>query len=151
MPVRRPGPVLYCGDPHGSFRHINEAAGHTRASAVVLLGDLEPSRALHEELAPLANSGTELHFIHGNHDARRASVGQYAGRAERARTRRDDAGRHAARRPGRCLQGSGLGPGELKYTCISVTRGTCARHAAARPLERRSASQAPGNDLSGGC
>lgn len=69
MPARRPGPVLYCGDPHGSFRHIIEAAGHTRASAVVLLGDLEPSRALHEELAPLANSGTELYFIHGNHDA----------------------------------------------------------------------------------
>jgi predicted phosphodiesterase len=69
MPTCRTGPVLYCGDPHGAFRHIIEAAGHTRASAVVLLGDLEPARALHEELAPLTGLGTALHFIPGNHDA----------------------------------------------------------------------------------
>lgn len=69
MPARRSGPVLYCGDPHGTFRHIIEAAGHARASAVVLLGDLEPSRGLHEEMAPLADRGTEVYFIHGNHDS----------------------------------------------------------------------------------
>jgi predicted phosphodiesterase len=69
MPTQRRGPALYCGDPHGKFRHIIEAAGDTRASAVVLLGDLEPSRALHEELAPLVDRGTQVYFIHGNHDA----------------------------------------------------------------------------------
>lgn len=69
MSARRSGPVLYCGDPHGTFRHLIEAAGDTRASAMVLLGDLEPSRTLHEELAPLVGSGTEVYFIHGNHDA----------------------------------------------------------------------------------
>lgn len=69
MPTCHPGPVLYCGDPHGAFRHIIDAADHTRASAVVLLGDLEPSRALHEELAPLTRLGTALYFIPGNHDA----------------------------------------------------------------------------------
>jgi predicted phosphodiesterase len=69
MPTYHPGPVLYCGDPHGAFRHIIEAAAQTRASAVVLLGDLEPGRALHEELAPLMELGTALYFIPGNHDA----------------------------------------------------------------------------------
>jgi predicted phosphodiesterase len=60
------GPVLYCGDPHGSFRHIVETAGHTKASAVVLLGDMEPERPLHEELAPILD---KVWWIPGNHDA----------------------------------------------------------------------------------
>jgi predicted phosphodiesterase len=63
------GPVLYCGDPHGQFRHIVEAADHARASAVVLLGDLEPERPLQLELAPLLERGVPVWFIHGNHDA----------------------------------------------------------------------------------
>lgn len=65
----RLGPVLYCGDPHGSFRSILDAANRLCASAVVLLGDLEPSGPLHEELAPLAERGIAAYFIHGNHDA----------------------------------------------------------------------------------
>lgn len=59
------GPVLYCGDPHGEFCHILKAAGELRASAVVLLGDLEPQRPMHEELAAIAD---RLWYIHGNHD-----------------------------------------------------------------------------------
>lgn len=59
------GPVLYCGDPHGEFRHIIKAAGELRASAVVLLGDLEPQRPMHEELAAVAG---RVWYIHGNHD-----------------------------------------------------------------------------------
>lgn len=62
-------PILFCGDPHGEFDHIVEGAGHTRASAIVLLGDLEPKRALHIELAPLIEQGVPVWFIHGNHDA----------------------------------------------------------------------------------
>lgn len=60
------GPVLYCGDPHGSFHHIIEAAALTGASAVVLLGDLEPMRPLHEELRPILDL---VWWIPGNHDA----------------------------------------------------------------------------------
>ena len=59
------GVVLYCGDPHGQFRHIGRAAEELKASAVVLLGDLEPQRPLHEELEPIAS---KVWFIHGNHD-----------------------------------------------------------------------------------
>ena len=62
-------PILYCGDPHGQFRHIIDAADRTRASAVVLLGDMEPQRPLHLELAPLLDSKVSVWFIHGNHDA----------------------------------------------------------------------------------
>ncbi len=38
------GPLLFCGDPHGQWQHIIEAALQTRARAVILLGDLEPAR-----------------------------------------------------------------------------------------------------------
>ncbi len=63
------GPVLYCGDPHAQFRHIIDATERTKASAVVLLGDMEPQRALHLELAPLIEQAVPIYFIHGNHDA----------------------------------------------------------------------------------
>jgi predicted phosphodiesterase len=62
-------PTLFCGDPHGQFRQIVEAAGHTKASAVVLLGDMEPKRSLEIELEPLAERGMPLYWIGGNHDA----------------------------------------------------------------------------------
>jgi hypothetical protein len=57
--------VLYCGDPHGEFGHIIRAVEELCASAVVLLGDLEPARPLHEELDSIAS---KVWFIHGNHD-----------------------------------------------------------------------------------
>lgn len=60
------GPVLYCGDPHGSFDHIVASALHTNASAVVLLGDMEPGRPLHEELDRIHE---QVWWIPGNHDA----------------------------------------------------------------------------------
>lgn len=59
------GPILLCGDPHGRFDHIVRAAHETQASAVILLGDLQPRRALHLELGGVAQM---TWFIHGNHD-----------------------------------------------------------------------------------
>jgi len=58
--------TLYCGDPHGSFRHILDAAARMPQAMVVVLGDLELRRPLHDELAAIAS---RLHFVHGNHDA----------------------------------------------------------------------------------
>jgi predicted phosphodiesterase len=69
MPRSSLGPVLYCGDPHGKFRHIIEAAGCCKPSAVVLLGDMGPTRPLHVELAPLIESEIPVFWIPGNHDA----------------------------------------------------------------------------------
>lgn len=62
-------PILYCGDPHSRFDHIIKVAAHTKPSAVVLLGDMEPARPLHVELAPLLERQVPIFFIHGNHDA----------------------------------------------------------------------------------
>lgn len=58
--------TLYCGDSHRQFRHILDAAACMPVAQVVLLGDLDLQRPLHEELAAIA---PRLHFIHGNHDA----------------------------------------------------------------------------------
>jgi hypothetical protein len=52
------GPVLLCGDPHGAFDHISEAAERTKASGVVLLGDMEPQRPLQPELSPVLFAAT---------------------------------------------------------------------------------------------
>lgn len=57
--------ILFCGDPHGHFSHIIKAATELRASAVILLGDMEPARPLHIDLEPIADL---VYFIHGNHD-----------------------------------------------------------------------------------
>lgn len=64
------GPVLYCGDPHGgvrgSLQYIIDAARQTNASAVIMLGDIEPVRPLHEELALILD---RTWWIPGNHDS----------------------------------------------------------------------------------
>jgi len=59
-------PILFCGDPHGQFRHIIEAAKATQASAVILLGDKEPARPMHIELEPILD---RVWWIPGNHDS----------------------------------------------------------------------------------
>lgn len=59
------GPLLFCGDPHGQWQHIIDAALDTNARAVILLGDLEPARPLHLELEAIWE---RVWFIHGNHD-----------------------------------------------------------------------------------
>lgn len=67
--MTRTGPILYCGDPHGQFHHIIDAAAITDACAVVMLGDLEPQEPLHLAISPLVAHGVPIYFIHGNHDA----------------------------------------------------------------------------------
>lgn len=58
--------MLFCGDPHGEFRHILRATARLKPMAVVLLGDLEPQQPLHVELAAI--DPQKLWFIPGNHD-----------------------------------------------------------------------------------
>ena len=60
-----PGPLLFCGDPHGQWQHIIDAALNSNARAVILLGDLEPTRPLHMALEAIWE---RVWFIHGNHD-----------------------------------------------------------------------------------
>lgn len=60
-----PGPLMFCGDPHGQWQHIIDAALQANARTVILLGDLEPARPLHIELQAIWE---RVWFIHGNHD-----------------------------------------------------------------------------------
>lgn len=59
--------IFFCGDPHGEFAHINEAARIHKPKAMVILGDLQPPASLEEVLAE-ALKYTEIWWIPGNHD-----------------------------------------------------------------------------------
>lgn len=59
--------IFFCGDPHGSFDHINEAAREYKPDAMVILGDLQPPAPLEEVLAE-ALKYTQIWWIPGNHD-----------------------------------------------------------------------------------
>ena len=57
--------ILFCGDTHGRLQHVVEVALGLRPMAVVLLGDIESPRPLHEELAPIRDL---VWWIQGNHE-----------------------------------------------------------------------------------
>ena len=59
--------IFFCGDPHGCFDQINEAARLYRPDAMVILGDLQPSAPLQIVLEE-ALAYTEIWWIPGNHD-----------------------------------------------------------------------------------
>lgn len=59
--------IFFCGDPHGGFDQINEAARLYHPDAMVILGDLQPPAPL-EEVLEEALSCTEIWWIPGNHD-----------------------------------------------------------------------------------
>ena len=59
--------IFFCGDIHGNFRHIIEAAAEHKPAAIVLLGDIQEQRPLEQELDAILNE-VEVWFIHGNHD-----------------------------------------------------------------------------------
>lgn len=59
--------IFMCGDPHGQFSHIVDAARQERPAAVILLGDLDLQRPLEQELDGILGL-TDIWWIHGNHD-----------------------------------------------------------------------------------
>lgn len=54
-PAGKAGPVPFCGDPHGLLDHILEVASDLRASAVILLGDMDAPAPLDQLLSPIAD------------------------------------------------------------------------------------------------
>lgn len=58
--------ILFCGDPHGKFTQIVSAIKTHKPKAVVLLGDIEATRPLHEEIPFML--GAEVYWIPGNHE-----------------------------------------------------------------------------------
>ena len=63
------GPTLFAGDPHGQLEQVLQAVSMTNASSAVLLGDIEPSGPLEDEMRSLVERGVAWHFIGGNHDS----------------------------------------------------------------------------------
>ncbi|WP_404382660.1 metallophosphoesterase [Caenispirillum salinarum] len=63
--------LLFCGDPHGVFGPMVDAALGAAPDGIVFLGDLCPDRPLERELAPLLEAGIPVAWIPGNHDADR--------------------------------------------------------------------------------
>jgi predicted phosphodiesterase len=63
--------ILFAGDPHGRYRHLEEAARHQRPAAIVLLGDNEPPTP---ETLPALNRAAPVFYILGNHDTDRAEA-----------------------------------------------------------------------------
>lgn len=57
---------LFCGDPHGSFDQILDAADAHPHAQIILLGDMEPDRPLSVVLASVWG---RTWWIPGNHDA----------------------------------------------------------------------------------
>ncbi|MHB1282398.1 MAG: metallophosphoesterase family protein [Metallibacterium scheffleri] len=74
MPHRPPVTpnILFAGDPHGHFEHLFAVVRASRPQALVLLGDIEAPAPLQELMAPIEARGTQVWFIHGNHDTDRA-------------------------------------------------------------------------------
>lgn len=60
--------ILFAGDTHGRFRHLEPIIRKLKPDALVLLGDIQAQRPLHEELATVMKL-TEIWWIHGNHDS----------------------------------------------------------------------------------
>ena len=59
--------ILFFGDVHGEFAHVERAVAGLRPAAIILLGDIEAERPLEQVLAKVL-AQTEVWFIHGNHD-----------------------------------------------------------------------------------
>ncbi len=69
MPAHLNHPILIAGDPHGRYEDIREACGwHEDPGTLILLGDQNLERPLHQELAPVFDAGWRVLWIIGNHD-----------------------------------------------------------------------------------
>lgn len=141
--------VLYCGDPHGQFDQIVDAWNRTTAAAVILLGDMEPQRALDLELAALVGRGVPVWYVHGNHDADSDEVwervwgSQIAGLNIHARVVDLPNGQRVAGLGG-VFRGAvwypGVGPSREEQAAKYRTRE---EHAAATPRQQRWAGSGP--------
>lgn len=62
--------IWFCGDVHGDLRKLRRSLAEAtdKPCALILLGDLDPPEPVGQWLAPLAEEGSEVWFIHGNHE-----------------------------------------------------------------------------------
>lgn len=60
--------VLFFGDTHGHFDHVNDYVRTYKPESIVFLGDLQPKQHLHDMFKDIDRT-SQVWFIHGNHDA----------------------------------------------------------------------------------
>ena len=53
MSGQEPAAIWFFGDTHGRFEHLRRAVDLHRPKSVILLGDVQPSRPLEQELGEL--------------------------------------------------------------------------------------------------
>jgi predicted phosphodiesterase len=61
--------IALFGDTHGDRKAVEEAVSAGVAPVSVFLGDFDLARPLDEELSPLIEAGSDVWWVHGNHDA----------------------------------------------------------------------------------
>ena len=73
--------ILFCGDPHGDFGFIIDAAREARPAAAVIVGDFYARKSLPAEgetadtaLAAVRAEGVRVLYIHGNHESDRPEI-----------------------------------------------------------------------------
>ena len=74
--------IIFYGDPHGRRQPLLDEYARQPALAVVLLGDCELDRPLHEVLEPIIIDGCPVFWIHGNHDNDTPEQWAYLNQAE---------------------------------------------------------------------
>ena len=60
--------LFFCGDPHGGFDQINEAARLYHPDAMIILGDMQLPAPM-EQVFEEALAYTDIYWIPGNHDS----------------------------------------------------------------------------------
>jgi calcineurin-like phosphoesterase family protein len=60
--------ILFAGDPHRNFSPISRACRAHPSATLVVLGDLDCQRPLHQEFASVMAAGWRVSWILGNHD-----------------------------------------------------------------------------------
>ena len=65
------GVIAFFGDPHGDFRAVASALAGPRPGTSVFVGDFDLEFPFAKQLEPLAAAGSEVWYVHGNHDTDR--------------------------------------------------------------------------------
>lgn len=69
--------IGFFSDPHGDFSAVKRVLSEEVPAYSIFLGDFDLARPLDEELKPLIEAGSQIFWIHGNHDADRVQWHDY--------------------------------------------------------------------------
>lgn len=69
--------IYFLGDVHGGFDHLyrffeGQATDEHASCSLIFLGDIESPRPFEDMIRPLLDAGSQVWFIHGNHDTNRS-------------------------------------------------------------------------------